>query len=101
MGRWRRDDGIAAVFASDLRRAAETAEIAFGDTHIPILNDRRLRECDLGVRNGSPTAEVKQDLLDYRVHPYPGGESHAHGGSAAWRGPPPICRPGRPADASC
>lgn len=34
MGRRRRDDGIAAVFTSDLRRAAETAEIAFGDTDI-------------------------------------------------------------------
>jgi broad specificity phosphatase PhoE len=28
MGRRRRDDGVAAVFTSDLRRAAETAEIA-------------------------------------------------------------------------
>jgi broad specificity phosphatase PhoE len=27
MGRRRRDDGIGAVFTSDLRRAAETAEI--------------------------------------------------------------------------
>lgn len=46
MGRRRRDGGIVAVFTSDLRRAAETAEIAFGDTEIPILYDWRLRECD-------------------------------------------------------
>jgi len=57
MGRRRRDDGIAAVFTSDLRRAAQTAEIAFGDTDIPILYDWRLRECDFGQRNGTPTAE--------------------------------------------
>lgn len=77
MGRRRRDDGIAAVFASDLRRAAETAEIAFGDTGIPILYDWRLRECDFGARNGSPAAEVGLDRLDYCDRPYPGGESHS------------------------
>jgi 2,3-bisphosphoglycerate-dependent phosphoglycerate mutase len=72
MGR-RRDDGIGAVFISDLRRAA--AEIAFGDTHIPILYDWRLRECDFGLRNGTPTVELRQDREDYLDRPYPGGES--------------------------
>jgi broad specificity phosphatase PhoE len=76
MGRRRRDDGIAAVFTSDLRRALETAEIAFGDSGVPILHDWRLRECDFGVRNGSPAAEVKADRLDFCDRPYPGGESH-------------------------
>lgn len=76
MGRRRRDDGIAAVFTSDLRRAAETAEIAFGETGIPILYDWRLRECDFGTRNGSPGVEVKKDRLDYCDRCYPGGESH-------------------------
>jgi 2,3-bisphosphoglycerate-dependent phosphoglycerate mutase len=76
MGRRRRDDGIAAVFASDLRRTVETADIAFGDTAIPILYDWRLRECDFGTRNGSSAAEVKEDRLDYCDRPYPGGESH-------------------------
>ena len=76
MGRRRRDDGITAVFSSDLRRAAETAEIAFGDTDIPILYDWRLRECDFGTRNGSPAAAVKHDRLDFCDRPYPGGESH-------------------------
>ena len=77
MGRRRRDDGITAVFTSDLRRAAETAEIAFGDTDIPILYDWRLRECDFGTRNGSSAAEVSRDRLDYCDRPYPGGESHS------------------------
>jgi broad specificity phosphatase PhoE len=76
MGRRRRDDGIAAVFTSDLRRAVETAEIAFADTGIPILHDWRLRECDFGARNGSPAAEVHRDRLDFCDRPYPGGESH-------------------------
>jgi 2,3-bisphosphoglycerate-dependent phosphoglycerate mutase len=76
IGRRRRDDGIAAVFTSDLRRAAETAEIAFGDTDITILHDWRLRECDFGLRNGSPAAELRLDRVDYLDLPYPGGESH-------------------------
>jgi broad specificity phosphatase PhoE len=77
MGLRRRDDGIAAVFASDLRRAAETAEIAFGGTDMPILYDWRLRECDFGTRSGSSAAEVKADRLDFCDRPYLGGESHA------------------------
>jgi broad specificity phosphatase PhoE len=75
-GRRRRDDGIAAVFTSDLRRAAQTAQIAFGDTDVPILYDWRLRECDLGTRNGSPAADVLLDRSDFCDRPYPGGESH-------------------------
>ncbi|GAA4219797.1 histidine phosphatase family protein [Actinocatenispora rupis] len=77
LGRRRRDDGISAVFSSDLRRAAETARIAFADTDIPVLYDWRLRECDFGTRNGSPAAEVKEDRLDFCDRRYPGGESHA------------------------
>lgn len=77
MGRRRRDDGVAAVFTSDLRRAAETASIAFGDTDIPILYDWRLRECDFGARNGSPADAVRLDRFDYCDRPYPGGESHS------------------------
>jgi 2,3-bisphosphoglycerate-dependent phosphoglycerate mutase len=76
MGRRRRDDGITAVFSSDLRRSAQTTEIAFGGTGIPILYDWRLRECDFGDRNGTPATEVKHDRLDYCDRPYPGGESH-------------------------
>ncbi|MDI5938350.1 histidine phosphatase family protein, partial [Micromonospora sp. DH15] len=50
LGDRRRHDGIAAVFTSDLRRAVETAEVAFGGTGIPVLYDWRLRECDYGDR---------------------------------------------------
>ncbi|MGW5669783.1 histidine phosphatase family protein [Micromonospora sp. NPDC003776] len=76
MGRRRRHDGIAAVFCSDLRRSVETAEIAFGGTGIPILYDWRLRECDFGSRNGTPSVEVSRDLTDHVDRPYPDGESH-------------------------
>ena len=51
MGQRRRDDGITAVFSSDLRRSVETAEIAFAQTAIPVFFDWRLRECDFGTLN--------------------------------------------------
>jgi broad specificity phosphatase PhoE len=76
MGRRRRHDGISAVFTSDPRRAVQTAQIAFGDTDIPILYDWRLRECDFGLRNGTPAVEIHKDREQHIDRPYPGGESH-------------------------
>jgi 2,3-bisphosphoglycerate-dependent phosphoglycerate mutase len=75
MGVRRRDDGLAAVFCSDLRRAVETVEIAFAGTDIPVLYDWRLRETDYGVRNGTPVAELKRDRMEYVDRPYGNGES--------------------------
>ncbi len=58
LGRRRRDDGITAVFCSDLARTAETAVTAFAGVPIPVHYDWRLRECDYGQRNGMPAAEL-------------------------------------------
>jgi 2,3-bisphosphoglycerate-dependent phosphoglycerate mutase len=75
LGRRRRDDGIAAIFSSDLARATQTAAIAFEDTGLPVLLDWRLRECDYGELNGSPAAALHAHQADYLDRPYPGGES--------------------------
>jgi alpha-ribazole phosphatase/probable phosphoglycerate mutase len=75
LGARRRDDGIGAVFTSDLGRAVETATIAFGDSGIPVLHDWRLRECDYGERNGMPVAQVVGRRGEHLDAPYPGGES--------------------------
>ena len=74
LGDRRRDGGFDAVFASDLRRAAQTVEIAFEGTDVPLFLDWRLRECDYGDLNGKPAAEVHGAVrgLDER---YPNGES--------------------------
>ena len=68
LGRRRADDGIGAVFCSDLARAAETAAIAFGATGIPVLLDWRLRECDYGRDNGMPLGELQAGRRDEARH---------------------------------
>ena len=75
LGERRREDGLAAVFTSDLRRAVETAELAFGDTDLPVLHDWRLRECDYGQLNGASTDVVIGQRRDRIATPYPDGES--------------------------
>jgi 2,3-bisphosphoglycerate-dependent phosphoglycerate mutase len=75
LGRRRRDDGVAAVFCSDLARAEQTARIAFAGSPVPVLLDWRLRECDYGHRNGMPTAELHAGRLGHLDVAYPGGET--------------------------
>lgn len=75
LGERRRNDGIAVVFSSDLRRAVETTEIAFPSGRPPVLLDWRLRECDYGDRNGTSADAHVRDRARYLDQPYPGGES--------------------------
>ncbi|MBB0229720.1 histidine phosphatase family protein [Streptomyces calidiresistens] len=75
LGARRRDDGISAVFVSDLARAVTTARIAFAGTGIPVHRDARLRECDHGSFTGRPVAEVAAARRDRLDRPFPGGES--------------------------
>jgi broad specificity phosphatase PhoE len=75
LGDRRRDDGICAVFTSDLHRCAETAEIAFAQTAMPVLADWRLRECDHGALNGAPVEVVRPRIRHHLKTPYPDGES--------------------------
>jgi len=75
LGQRRRDDGIAAVFCSDLRRAVQTATIAFDGTGIPLLLDWRLRETNYGDQNGMPTTTLHASRHEHVHVPYPNGES--------------------------
>lgn len=76
LGERRRDDGLAAVFTSDLARAVETAEIAFGGSDLPVRQDWRLRECNYGELNGRPVSEIDAEKLHRIDQPFPGGESY-------------------------
>ena len=75
MGDRRRGDGIHTVFSSDLRRAVETAELAFPSGSPPVLLDWRLRECDYGELGRGPVEVHHRDRGLYVDTPYPGGES--------------------------
>ena len=75
LGQRRVNDGIAAVFSSDLARAAETASVAFAGSALPVLHDWRLRECDYGQHKGMPVAELHAGRREYLDRPYPGGAS--------------------------
>jgi broad specificity phosphatase PhoE len=76
LGERRRHDDLAAVYTSDLRRAVETAELAFGGSNIPIHQDRRLRECNYGSLNGMPVSQLERDRSRHIGEPYPEGESY-------------------------
>ena len=76
LGERRRDDGIDAVFASDLARAVETADIAFAATDIRVLLDWRLRELDYGALNGAPADAIATERARRVDLPFPGGESY-------------------------
>jgi broad specificity phosphatase PhoE len=75
LGRRRRHDGLDIVIASDLNRAVQTAQIAFGDTNIPVQLDWRLRECNYGTMNGMPRSQLEAERQFRLDEPFPGGES--------------------------
>jgi len=74
LGERRQVEQIDAVFCSDLRRAVETAEIAFGDA-FPIRPDSRLREYDYGTMTGSPPESIHAERPHRVDTPFPEGES--------------------------
>jgi broad specificity phosphatase PhoE len=70
------EERFDTVFCSDQLRAFRTAAIAFGDRDIPIIRDRRLRECDYGEMTRRPVTEVESAKPAHVTMPFPGGESY-------------------------
>lgn len=68
------DDSFEVIFPSDLKRAIDSAIIAFEKTH-RIIPDRRLREANYGDLDGTPKV-FKKNMRDYIKSPYPNGESY-------------------------
>jgi broad specificity phosphatase PhoE len=76
LGRRRLAEPVAAVFTSDLRRAVETAEPAFGTSGVPIHREPRLRECNYGDWNGMPVRRLAAERARHVDEPFPNGESY-------------------------
>jgi broad specificity phosphatase PhoE len=76
MGQRRLVEPITAVFTSDLRRAVETAELAFSESDIPIYRDARLRECNYGDWNGMSVDQLEAERPRHLDEPFPNGESY-------------------------
>ncbi|MCG5212639.1 histidine phosphatase family protein [Streptosporangium sp. KLBMP 9127] len=76
LGERRQDDDLAVVYSSDLRRAVQTAEIAFAGRPVEIRQDRRLRECDYGELNGMPVERLHGMRSRHIDEPWPGGQSY-------------------------
>ncbi len=68
-----RHPNVGAVYASDLKRAIETAEIGFGAGNF--RTDGRLRESDYGSMTGISSDDMREERKKRIDVPFPGGES--------------------------
>jgi len=73
--RWHETE-LAAVYTSDLRRAVQTADIAFAHGGVPVISDGRLRECNYGALNGMPVVRLEAERAQHIDTPYPDGQSY-------------------------
>ncbi len=63
------------VFCSDLKRAVESAELTFKGI-VPIIKDKRLRECNYGKFNGGKSEIVEPMQEKCILEKFPEGESY-------------------------
>lgn len=75
MGDTFKDIKIDLIYCSDLKRAVDTAKIAFGNKY-PIITDERLRELNYGNFNGQPKELVEGTKIICIKEPFPKGESY-------------------------
>lgn len=78
---------IDMIFASDLDRTKETAEIVSKALGIPVHFDPRLRELNLGALSGKPGSAYREmfpDLAQRLIEKPEGGESYGDVRARAW-----------------
>ncbi len=63
------------VFCSDLKRAVDSAKLTFEGV-VPIISDKRLRECNYGKYNCQPSSIVEPMQEKYITENFPNGESY-------------------------
>lgn len=66
---------IDLICCSDLKRAVQTVELAFGNK-IPVIIDKRLRELNYGDYNGKLSEIVEKMKIQHIKEPFPNGESY-------------------------
>jgi Fructose-2,6-bisphosphatase len=69
------DKKFDVVFCSDLKRAVHSAELTFKGK-VPIIHDKRLRECNYGKYNAKPSAIVEPMQEKNIITRFPEGESY-------------------------
>jgi len=62
------------VFSSDLKRAVDSARLAFGDKNF--IPDKRLREVNYGDFTRKSAKDFKDRMTEYINVPFPNGESY-------------------------
>jgi broad specificity phosphatase PhoE len=65
-----------ALYTSDLRRAAETAEIIVAGRNLPLTTDPGLREIDVGSWSGLTRAEIEERFPGTSEHDGESREAH-------------------------
>lgn len=70
-----KDKKFDVIFCSDLKRASDSAKLTFGNS-VPIIEDKRLRECNYGDLNGAPSSKVDAIIENSINKPFPNGESY-------------------------
>ncbi len=70
-----KDKIFDVVFCSDLKRAVESAKLTW-DGIYPIIQDKRLRECNYGAYNAKPSDVVEPMQEKMITERFPEGESY-------------------------
>ena len=76
LGERHQGENFDAIFVSDLQRSYRTAEIAFTGRNVPIIKNKRLRECDYGDLTKLSRQEVEPHRGEHISKPFPNGESY-------------------------
>ena len=71
----RKNDNLSAIYCSDLQRSYKSAQ-AFKKINIPVIKDKRLRECNYGDMNGRDAELVKSEKIKRIDVPFSNGESY-------------------------
>ena len=72
-----KDKKFDVVFCSDLKRAIDSTKLTF-EGIVPIISDKRLRECNYGKYNAQSSAIVEPMQENHITEKFPEGESYEY-----------------------